>query len=238
MKIDPPLKKATLVKRYKRFLADLALENGSELTAHCPNTGSMKNCIVPGADCWYSESDNPNRKLKATLEITTAPSGALVGVNTGRPNGLVEEGIRRGVVKELQGYDTLRREVPYGNEKSRIDLLMENSAGKCFVEVKNVTLETDGSRLLFPDAVTSRGTKHLRELMETRRAGHRSVLFFCIQHTRAKAVSPAWEIDQDYCRTLEEAINTGVEVLAYRCKLTPEEIALVAPVPFFLANGA
>lgn len=237
MKIDPPLKKATLVTRYKRFLADLVLEDGGELTAHCPNTGSMKNCIVPGSDCWYSESDNPNRKLKATLEITTTPSGALAGVNTGRPNRLVEEGIYQGVVKELQGYATLRREVPYGSEKSRIDLLLENATDKCFVEVKNVTLEADNNVLLFPDAVTSRGTKHLRELMEMRREGHRAVLFFCVQHNRAMSVGPAQEIDPDYCKTLEQAIDAGVEVLAYRCKLTPGEIALVAPIPFSLANG-
>ena len=236
MKIEPPLKKATLLRRYKRFLADMRLADGAVLTAHCPNTGSMKNCVVPGTVCWYSESLNPRRKLPATLEITTTPSGAFAGVNTGRPNSLVEEAIRRGLVKQLQGYHSIRREVPYGSEKSRIDLLLENVGSSCYVEVKNVTLESVGAVLLFPDAVTSRGAKHLRELMAVRQQGHRAVLFFCVQHSAARMVAPAWEIDPLYCETLALAKAAGVEVLAYRCELTPDEIALAEEIPFSMGK--
>lgn len=213
------------------------MTDGSVLTVHCPNTGSMKNCLVPGTPCWYSLSDNPKRKLPGTLEIVTTASGALAGVNTGRPNALVEEAISSGLIAALSGYQELRREVKYGAENSRIDLLLSNPGERCYVEVKNVTLEADSDgteqnrRLLFPDAVTTRGTKHLRELAAMVREGHRAVLFFCVQHSDADVVEPAWDIDPVYCETLIEVVGQGVEVIAYRCKIHPDEIVIDQPLP-------
>ena len=234
MEISPPLEQGSLVKRYKRFFTDIRLNDQSIFTVHCPNTGSMKNCLSVQQPCWYSLSDNPKRKLPGTLEITTSPLGAKVGVNTHRANHLVEEAVSNGVIEELQGYSKLRREVRYGNENSRIDLLLEDGDRRCYVEVKNVTLETDGFRMQFPDAVTSRGTKHLRELMTIVDEGYRAVLFFCVQHDKSADVSPAWEIDPEYCKTLEQAVHHGVEVLAYRCCVGADEIAISQAVPFSL----
>jgi sugar fermentation stimulation protein A len=233
MKIDPPLQQATLLKRYKRFLADIVTPDGETLTIHCPNTGSMKNCVVPDTACWYALSDNPKRKLPGTLEITTTPQGFLAGVNTGRPNQLVREAIENGVVPELAGYSNIRNEVRYGQEKSRIDLLLEGPQGLCYVEVKNVTLEQDDGLILFPDAVTARGAKHLRELMAMVEAGHRAVLFFCVQHSGAKTVAPADTIDPGYGKTLRQALAAGVEVVAYGCSLGPEEIVIDRPLDFY-----
>lgn len=234
MIIDPPLTQATFLKRYKRFLVDVRLENGEELTIHCPNTGSMKHCQEPETPCWFSVSDNPKRKLPGTLEIVTTSQGFLAGVNTGRPNLLVKEAISAGTVPELAGYDHIKSEVRYGEEKSRIDLLLESGDSKCFVEVKNVTLEDKPGLLLFPDAVTARGTKHLRELMAMVGQGHRAVLFFCVQHSGVKQVAPAAGIDPLYAETLKEAVARGVEVLAYDCVLSPEEIRLNNSVAFQL----
>jgi len=232
MIISPPLTKATFLKRYKRFLVDVRLENGELLTIHCPNTGSMKHCQEPETPCWFSLSNNPKRKLPGTLEIVTTSLGFLAGVNTGRPNQLVKEAILEGKVPELAGYEDLKSEVRYGEENSRIDLLLESPAGKCFIEVKNVTLEDKQGLLLFPDAVTSRGTKHLRELMTMVNRGHRAVLFFCVQHSGVERVAAAGHIDSLYAKTLKEALAAGVEVLAYKCKLTPEEIRLDHSIAF------
>ena len=236
MKFTPPLMEARLIKRYKRFFADVELPDGSTLTLHCPNTGSMSHCLSIGQPCWYSLSDNPKRKLPGTLEITTSTLGARVGVNTHRANALVEEAVMSGVIKELAGYDQLRREVRYGEEKSRIDLLLEKESQQCFVEVKNVTLEQTGFHMQFPDAVTTRGTKHLRELMAMKQQGHRAVLFFCVQHSEAVSVSPAWEIDTSYCNTLLQAIDQGVEVIAYGCALGADEILIDRALPFLPEN--
>lgn len=237
MRFSPPLMQGTLLKRYKRFLADIETTDGSITTIHCPNTGSMKHCVVPGTPCWYSLSDNPKRKLPGTLEITTTAAGHLAGVNTARPNSLVREAIEQGVVTELAGYSSLRSEVRYGEENSRIDLLLEHpDRRQCFVEVKNVTLEADDGLIIFPDAVTSRGTKHLRELMAMVKAGHRAVLFFCVQHSGATAAGPADDIDPLYGRTLREALDSGVEVLAYGCDLGPDEIALRRRLDFWLSS--
>lgn len=232
MKISPPLEEATFLKRYKRFLTDIRLENGEELTIHCPNTGSMKNCWVAETPCWFSRSNDPKRKLPGTLEITTTPDGFLTGVNTHRPNHLVKEAIENGTIVELQGYDSLRSEVKYGEEKSRIDLLLSKGNELCYVEVKNTTLGVGDGKVVFPDAVTARGTKHLRELIKVVEEGHRAVLVFCVQHTGAKVIGPADEIDAEYGTTLREAIAKGVEVLAYGCKLTPGEIVINQRLPF------
>lgn len=232
MKIDPPFEEATLLKRYKRFLTDIRLRSGEELTIHCPNTGSMKNCWVAETPCWFSRSNNPKRKLPGTLEISTTQEGDLVGVNTQRPNYLVREGIENGTIKELQGYDNIKPEVKYGEENSRIDLLLTKGEQQCYVEVKNTTLGVGKGKVLFPDAVTTRGAKHVRELMKMVEAGHRAVLVFCVQHSGAKEVGPADDIDPDYGAVLREAIAAGVEVLAYGCRLTPEEITVTRRLPF------
>jgi len=232
MKIDPPLERATLLKRYKRFLADIRLEDGEEMTIHCPNTGSMKNCWAPETPCWFSRSNDPKRKLPGTLEITTTPDGFLTGINTGRPNKLVREAIENGIIGELQGYDSIRPEVKYGAENSRIDLLLSEGDRRCYVEVKNTTLGVGDGRVLFPDAVTARGTKHIRELQGMVEQGHRAVLVFCVQHSGAESSGPADDIDPVYGRTLREAMASGVEVLAYGCHLSAEDISLRTPLPF------
>ncbi|SHF06283.1 sugar fermentation stimulation protein A [Microbulbifer donghaiensis] len=231
MKLNPPLQRANLLRRYKRFLADIETPEGEIFTIHCPNTGSMKNCWAENTPCWYSDSGNPKRKYRHTLEVTTTPEGALAGVNTGRANALVEEAITSGVVSELQGYESLRREVRYGDENSRIDLLLSGGDGDCYVEVKNVTL-AEGNRGLFPDAVSSRGAKHLRELQKLAENGVRAVLFYCVQHTGIETVQAAREIDPAYAEALDAAVAAGVEVLAYRARINAVEIALYEAIPF------
>jgi len=219
------LSPAQLVRRYKRFLADIVLPNGEMTTVHCPNTGSMKNCIQPDSPCWYSTSNNLARKYPFTLEVVTTPSGHLAGINTSRANSLVECAIRNGVIAELQGYSSLKREVVYGSEKSRIDFLLEcegqdiSEVKRCYVEVKNVTLMEAEGQGLFPDAVSERGTKHLRELMQMVKEGHRAVLLFCVQHTGIEWVEPADLIDPHYGETLRQAVAVGVEVIAYRAAI-------------------
>ncbi len=224
---------ARLLRRYKRFLADVLLPDGTVITVHCPNTGSMKNCIQENNPCWYSTAKNLARKYPHTLEVVTTPSGHLAGINTARANDLVEFAIRTGVIGELQGYTTLRREVGYGCEKSRIDFLLENEQHKCYVEVKNVTLMGMEGQGLFPDAVTVRGTKHLRELMQMRLQGHRAVLIFCVQHSGIKWVEPAQEIDPLYAATIRQAVATGVEVIAYSAAFNLEygEIVINKSLP-------
>jgi sugar fermentation stimulation protein A len=234
MKFSPPLQQATLLKRYKRFLADIRLDTGNDKSAeqttiHCPNTGSMKNCWAPETPCWFSVSDNPKRKYPFTWEIATTPAGDLAGINTGRANALVVEAINNGVISELQGYDELRTEVKYGEENSRIDILLSGEQGLCYVEIKNCTLLEEKG--YFPDAVSTRGTKHLRELIAMVEAGHRAVLLFCVQHTGIESVAPAAHIDSAYAETFAEAVSAGVEVLAYRARLSAEEISLEQAIP-------
>jgi len=232
MKISPAFEEATFIKRYKRFFADIELSDGSALTIHCANTGSMKNCLTPGQPCWFSRSDNPKRKLPGTLEIITTTGGRLAGVNTARPNKLVVEAIENGVISELQGYDTLRTEVRYGEENSRIDILLEQGEAQCFVEVKSVTLEAEGKQARFPDAVTTRGARHLRELMHVVGQGQRGVLVFCVQLTDIDEVAAAQEVDPAYSQALAEAVEAGVEVLVYGCSLSPDEIVVDRKLKF------
>lgn len=217
---------ATLLRRYKRFLADVRLPDGSELTLHCPNTGSMKNCVLPETPCWYSVSDNPKRKYANTLEVVTTPGGHLAGINTGRANGMVRDAILNGTIKELQGYSLIRQEVRYGEEKSRIDFLLSGAvhdSRDCYIEVKSVTLMDAPGQGLFPDAVSQRGSKHLRELMTMVRQGHRAVLLYCVQHSCIEWVEPADAIDPLYGKTLREAIAGGVEVYAYGACIEPQK---------------
>lgn len=220
MLFEQPLQQAVLLGRYKRFLADIELPGGEVLTIHCPNTGSMKNCQDPGSRVWYSAAGNPKRKYPHTWQIVEVAGGHLVGINTGFANKLVVEAINAGVIEQLQGYSSLRTEVPYGEQNSRIDILLGDSEApdkeSCYVEVKNVSLGTGDGLGLFPDAVTRRGQKHLSELMQMRAGGRRAVLLFCVQHEGISRVAPADSIDPDYGRLLRDAARQGVELLAYR----------------------
>ncbi|AZC53260.1 DNA/RNA nuclease SfsA [Pseudomonas chlororaphis] len=227
MRFHPPLEEGRLVRRYKRFLADIETIGGELLTIHCPNTGSMFNCMVEGGQVWFSRSNDPKRKLPGTWEISETPQGRLACVNTARANTLVEEALRAGVIAELNGFTALKREVPYGQENSRIDFRLDYPDGPAFVEVKSVTLGFDGSAVAaFPDAVTQRGAKHLRELACLARDGIRAVQLYCVNLSGVEAVRPAEEIDPGYAAALREAVASGVEVLAYGVRLTTEEVCI------------
>ncbi|MGD8109893.1 DNA/RNA nuclease SfsA [Vibrio sp. NTOU-M3] len=235
MHFDPPLDQATLIQRYKRFLADITLPDGSERTIHCANTGAMTGCAQPGSTVWYSTSDNLKRKYPNSWELTETPSGHRICINTARANQLAVEAIRDGVIDELQGYDELQTEVKYGNENSRIDILLKSeSKPKCYIEVKSVTLfdENHQGQGYFPDAVTTRGQKHLRELTEMARNGSRAVLLFAVLHSGIEKVSPAHHIDAKYSQLLKEAQQEGVEVLCYKAELSNTEMKLVNAVSF------
>ena len=240
MKYNQPLAPARLVRRYKRFMADVELPDGSQMTLHCPNTGSMKNCLHPGYRVWYSDSKNPKRKYPCTWEQAEIPLTfdgkerlTLAGLNTGRANQLVEELLIEGKVPQLADYQSIRREVRYGEENSRIDLLLQaQGLPDCYVEVKSVTLAMGDGLGLFPDAVTSRGTKHLRELTQVVSNGDKAVLFFCVQHTGIDRVSVAKMIDPNYSKALEQAMAAGVEILAWGAQMSPQSIALERPLPF------
>ncbi len=219
-----PLISGFLLKRYKRFLADVRLETGEVVTAHTPNSGSMKGLVDPGNQVFLSFHDLAQRKLKYTLEIIRIGE-VMVGVNTHRPNRLVEEAILQGKIPELSDYIHLRREVPYG-KNSRIDLLLQQSDREdCFVEVKNVTL-AQGDCAYFPDAVTQRGLKHLWELSDQVQRGCRAVLCFVVQREDVKEVAPADEIDPTYGQALRQVARQGVEILAYQAKVSPQSIEL------------
>ena len=231
MQFPAPLIEGRLIRRYQRFLADVSLVDGTVVTAHCPNTGSMLGCNGPGSRVWLSESETPGRKYRHTWEIVETIGGTLVGINTARTNRLVREAITDCSIGELAGYTSLRSEVVYGEEKSRIDLLLEDGQGrKCYVEVKNVTA-LSGDAAIFPDAVSARGTRHLRELMRMRAAGHRAVIFFCVPRADAWRLRPADEIDPLYGRTLREAIAAGVEALAYVWRVSREGAVLERRIP-------
>lgn len=229
MQCSPTLFSGSFVRRYKRFFADIIDEKGNLLTVHCPNTGSMKNCQVEGSKCWYSLSDDPKRKLKGTLEIVTTSHGQLAGINTLNANRLVGNALTCKIIPEFASYDTVSTEVRYGSEKSRIDFLLhdsENHLPDCYVEVKSVTLDMGDGLAMFPDSVTARGTKHLRELMTVAESGKRAVLLFCVQLNRATQVEVAADIDPVYAETLTKAISNGVEVIAWKIKIDHEGIVL------------
>ncbi|WP_262691266.1 DNA/RNA nuclease SfsA [Kordiimonas aestuarii] len=236
MIFDQTLQEGRLVKRYKRFLADVELPNGEVVVAHCANSGSMLGCKEPGSRVWLSPNQNPKAKLDWRWEMLEA-DGALVGINTSHPNGIVADAIGAGLIKELTGYGSLRREVKYG-VNSRIDILLERpktveAADKCYVEVKNVTLKV-GAEAQFPDAVTTRGAKHLCELMAMIDEGHRAVMFYLVQRGDCEAFAPAEHIDPVYAGGLKEAAQKGVELLCYSCDLTPERIEISGTLPIRL----
>ncbi|WP_404367863.1 DNA/RNA nuclease SfsA [Marinobacter sp.] len=236
----PPLVEGRLIRRYKRFLADVRLADGSEVIAHCPNTGSMLGCQPENARVWLSVSDNPKRKLRYTWELVETAPGVLACINTGRPNHQARAAIEAGVVPELSDYPRIQAEKRYGSEKSRIDLHLSghDSRPDTWVEVKNVTLCEDAAGY-FPDAVTARGQKHLRELMAQAAAGDRAVLLFCVNHTGITEVRPADHIDPVYGRMLREAGAVGVELMAWQADLASRgapsgSLALVRPLPVVL----
>ncbi len=228
MKFAENLTEGRLLKRYKRFLADVELEGGEIVVAHCANSGSMLGCKEPGSKVYLSPNTNPKAKLDWRWEMVEV-DGALVGINTSHPNKLVAEAILDGTIAELQGYGSLRREVKYGLN-SRIDILLENP-GKCYVEVKNVTLKQEGEAR-FPDAVTSRGTKHLKELSDMVAEGHRAVMVYLVQRGDCSHFRPAADIDPVYADALKAAHKAGVEVLCYQCSLSPTAIEVTAPMPY------
>lgn len=210
-----------LIKRYKRFLSDIILDTGETITAHVPNSGAMTSCIEENCKVWVSFHNNPKRKLKYTLELTQM-NNQLICTNTGVANKIAIEAIENGTIQELQGYSSLKPEQKYG-QNSRIDVLLENDEQKCYVEIKSVTLKIKDD-FAFPDAVTTRGLKHLKELSDMVQQGHRAVMLYIIQRTDEAPFRLAYEIDKKYFEGFKEAINAGVEVLVYQSNIATEEI--------------
>jgi len=239
MKFIYPLIHGRLVRRYKRFLADVTLDDGTEVTAHCTNSGTMKSCLEEGAEVWLTPVDDPKRKTRFTWEMIRI-GGGWVGINTSNPNALAFEWVSKGVVPGLEGLTGLKREVTW--EDSRFDLYGEEAGegsgisggagyGRgCFIEVKNVTLK-EGERVLFPDAVTERGRKHLNTLVRVKKAGMRAVMLYVVQRMDVRIFSPAREIDPAYGKGLDEAIRHGVEVIVVQAHLTPESIEFHRVLP-------
>ncbi len=228
----PELTKGILVKRYKRFLADVELASGEIITVHCPNSGSMKGCAIPGSDVWLSESDNPKRKYKHTWELAQVPD-TMIGINTLIPNKLVKKSIESGLIEELNGYESVKAEVKT-SEHTRLDLMLEKENGeKCYVEIKNCTLVEDGIAK-FPDAVTTRGQKHLEELEDLVSKGHRGVIFYLIQRMDARTFTPADYIDQKYGEKLRKAVKNGVEIITRDTNLDTQLIRIRNKVPVIL----
>jgi len=225
----PRLIPGKLIKRYKRFLADIQLETGEVVIAHCANSGSMRGCATPGSPVWISQSDNPKRKLNYTWELIQSKD-SMIGVNTLVPNRLVKASIENGLISEFKGYTRVTAEVKT-SDHTRLDLLLENGAGKrCYVEIKNCTLVEEGVAM-FPDAVTSRGQKHLDELVDLKARGHRAVIFYLIQRMDAKEFTPAAMIDAVYAQKLGHAVENGVEIITRDTTIDTGYIALRRAVP-------
>ena len=225
----PQLTSGILIQRYKRFLADIKLETGEKVTAYCPNTGSMKGCAIPGSPVWLSTSLNPKRKYKYTWELIKTPE-TMIGINTMVPNKLVKQSIENDLIKELSGYDQVKAEVKTSSH-TRLDLLLEKeSKEKCYVEIKNCTLVEDGIAM-FPDAVTTRGQKHLDELDHLVSLGHRGVIFFLIQRMDAKLFKPADMIDKIYAQKLKKVVKNGVEIVVRDTSINTQLISIRNAVP-------
>ncbi|TNG94825.1 DNA/RNA nuclease SfsA [Pasteurellaceae bacterium USgator11] len=218
----PRLQSATLLRRYKRFLADIELPNGEVITIHCANTGAMTGCGEAGDTVWYSTSDNLKRKYRHSWELTEKANGELVCVNTARANQLVHEALQQGKIAELAQYQTIKPEVKYGTENSRIDFLLQanqpqTALADCYVEVKSTTLLTESAVGMFPDAKTERGQKHLRELIQMRQQGQSAVIFFAALHSGIQRFQVAEQIDPHYAALLNQAHQAGVQLLCYNC---------------------
>jgi sugar fermentation stimulation protein A len=233
MRFPTPLVRGSLIQRYKRFLADVKLDDGRLITAVCSNTGSMMGLTAPGSPVWLSESDVPTRKYRFTWEMVEADLGkgpVMVGINTASPNKVVAEAISAARVKLLGGYPGFRREVKYGRN-SRIDLLLECAdKGLCYVEVKNVHFSRKHGLAEFPDSVTERGTKHLAEMSDMVREGHRAVMVYLVQRGDARRLKFARDVDPNYGAAFDAAMAAGVEAIALRCRMSTEEIVVDKPV--------
>lgn len=231
MRFATPLIEGRLVRRYKRFLADVAFEDGRVETVHCPNPGAMTGLAIPDGRVFVSRSANLKRKLPLTLELVEA-DGVLVGINTAHPNGIVAEAITDGTIAPLAGYGRLRREVAYG-KASRVDIVLEDDARpRAYVEVKNVHLMRRPGLAEFPDSVTARGARHLAELAAMSALGHRAVMVFLIQRPDAERFALAADIDPAYAAAFETARKAGVEALVYGCTISTEAISVTGPVAF------
>jgi len=233
LEYSPPLVEATIIKRYKRFLVDVELPSGDIITAHSTNTGSMKTCLEPGWKCLLSFHDNPKRKLKYGLEMTSNGK-TWIGVNTHLPNKIVLEAIKNDEIKELTGYEYIKPEYKVGD--SRLDIFLSKGDEQCFVEIKNVTLLGDKKTALFPDAKSERGQKHLRELTNLIQKGHRGVMFYLVQREDVNSFMPATEIDPEYSRLLKEGHKLGLEILVYQCVVSKEGIKIKKALPFKLPS--
>ena len=234
MKFPEPLIPGTLIKRYKRFLADVRLDDGTEVTAHCANPGSLMGLHAPGSRVWLSPASNPKRKLKWNWELIEADPGdgcRLVGINTSHPNKLVEEAILNGTIAELQPFTALRREVKYG-QSSRIDILLERDGyPDTYVEVKNVHLVREPGLVEFPDSVTSRGAKHLDEMGDMVEAGHRAVMVYLVQYPGCAEFALARDLDPKYGEAFDRALSRGVEAICYACEIDETEISVRSRLP-------
>ena len=232
MRFQTPLIPATLIRRYKRFLADAMLENGTEVTAHCANPGSMMGLAEPGMKIWLEPNDDPKKKLKYGWRLVEHESGDFTGVDTSVPNRALKTALMAGEIPEYAAYDMIRPEVKYG-QNSRIDFLL-SGAGRpdLYLEVKSVTLSRKPGLAEFPDSVTKRGAKHLEELIEMRAQGHDAAMFYLVQRTDAKQVTLAADIDPTYAATFAKALAAGVAVIAYRCAITPAQITIGERLPF------
>ncbi len=227
MQFLKPLVQGKLIKRYKRFLADIKLDSGEVVIAHCTNSGSMKTCLEEGAGVYLTHVDDPKRKTKYTWEMIKI-NGDWIGINTSIPNVLVYEAIRDQEIESLNTYTDVRREVKF--EDSRFDVFAKNDQEACFIEVKNVSMKV-GEYARFPDAVTTRGKKHLETLIRVKESGMRAVMFYVIQRSDVSVFGPAYDIDPSYAEALKKAVDNGVEVFAYQAKVTPEGIILVKQLP-------
>lgn len=226
MQFPAPLSHGVLVSRYKRFFADVTLDSGEEITAHCPNPGAMLGVNTPGLGVWLSKSDDPKRKLAHTLEMVETAGGGLAGVNTMLPNRLVAEALAAGAIPELTGYEVHRREVKYG-QASRVDFLLETGTGeRCWLEIKNCHLSRTPPLAEFPDCVAARSTKHLGELEAMVRAGDRAVALFVVQRTDCDAFSACHDLDPAFAAALERVADAGVEVLVYGCEMSVRAIRI------------
>jgi sugar fermentation stimulation protein A len=228
MQFNQQLKPAILLKRYKRFLADVELANGRQLTVHCPNSGSMRGCSEPGSEVMISRANNPKRKYSHTLEMIKVGEG-WVGLNTGLTNHLVAEALAKGQVVEIGAIDRIQREVKV-SDHTRLDFLLQSGTKTIFVEVKNCSL-VEENVAMFPDAVTSRGTKHLVELLALKQAGFEAAVLFCVQRQDGNSFAPAHRIDPVYASTLARAHDQGVMVLAYAAAVCPAGIDIVGRLP-------
>lgn len=230
---DRPLLGGRLLRRYKRFLADVLLDDGREATVHCPNTGSMKHCAEPGSRVWVDLHQRPGRKLPGTWELVETAPGQLACVHSSRANAVVAAALAEGLIVPLAHYPDMRREVTLAPGASRFDFLLGNTEGHCVVEVKSVTLGLGGGEGAFPDAVSVRGQKHLRELTALAQAGQRCCLLFCVMHSGIDRVRPADEIDPVYGQLLREARAAGVLVLAWSVRPTPLGLEVAGELPVY-----